>query len=140
MQSKETMGARTTKQPSRIPGSTLGAAGTAFLLFLLLAGLSAFAGWVFLQRTNRIYEETIYPNVYALGVHLGGMTPAQAATALDAVADQVDTGMLVLTDGDQQWSYPWTLGGLKVDTAGTANAAYAVGRGVSWREHLALLP
>ncbi len=66
------------------------------------------------------------------------MTPAQAATALDAVADQIDTGMLVLTDGDQQWSYPWTLGGLKVDTAGTANAAYAVGRGVSWREQLGI--
>ncbi len=138
MQSKEIMDTRTPKPPSRRPGSTLGAAGTAFLLFLLLIGLSAFAGWVFLQRTNRIYEEAIYPNIYALGVHLGGMTPAQAATALDAVADQVDTGMLVLTDGDRQWSYPWTLGGLQVDTAGTADAAYAVGRGVSWQEQLGI--
>ncbi len=138
MQGKETMGTRTSPQPSRISGSTLGAAGTAFLLAVLLVGLSTFAGWVFLQRTNRIYEETIYPNVYALGVHLGGMTPTQAAAALDAVADQVDTGMLVLTDGDRQWSYPWTLGGLRVDTAATAEVAYAMGRGGSWREQLGI--
>ncbi|MBN1247476.1 MAG: L,D-transpeptidase family protein, partial [Anaerolineae bacterium] len=132
------MGARTTQQPSRKPASMLGAAATALGLLLMLLGVLAFAGWVFLQRTNRIYEDTIYPNVYALGVHLGGKSPAQAAVALESVADQVDTGMLVLTDGQRQWSYPWSLGGLRVDTLATAQAAYQVGRGGSLREQVAI--
>ncbi|MCU0519191.1 MAG: L,D-transpeptidase family protein [Anaerolineae bacterium] len=122
--------------PSRKQGSVLSAAGTAAVLLVLLLGVTAFCGWVFVQRTNRIYEGVIYPNVYALGIHLGGYSPEEAATTLETVADQVDTGMLVLTDGDRQWSFPWTLGGLRVDTLGTAQAAYKVGRGGSWLEQI----
>jgi lipoprotein-anchoring transpeptidase ErfK/SrfK len=61
------------------------------------------------------------------------MRPPEAANALQGVAEYVDTGMIVLTDGDQQWSYPWSAAGLRVDVEGTARAAYALGRGSGWR-------
>jgi lipoprotein-anchoring transpeptidase ErfK/SrfK len=113
--------------------SSASAAALAFVLLVGLVGITAFCGWVFIQRMNRLYRGHIYPNVYALGVNLGGMSPQAAAAALDAVADQLDVGQLVLTDGERQWAYPWSMGGLKVDTQGTARAAYEVGRDGSWR-------
>jgi lipoprotein-anchoring transpeptidase ErfK/SrfK len=132
------MGATTTQQPSRRPFTVLGAAGTALVLLMMLLGVTAFSVWVFLQRTDRIYADAIYPNVYALGTNLGGKSPAAAAAALESVADQVDTGMLVLTDGDKQWSYPWALGGLRVDTLGTTEAAYQIGRGGALGEQVGI--
>jgi len=109
-------------------------AALALLLLMLVALATAFIGWVFLQRMDRLYRGHIYPNVYALGVPLGGMSPEAASVALEAVADQVDTGLLVLTDGEQRWSYPWSVAGLRVDTMGTAQAAHAIGRSGGWRD------
>ncbi|MGC9348793.1 MAG: L,D-transpeptidase family protein [Anaerolineae bacterium] len=103
------------------------------LLALCLVGVTVFSGWVFLQRMERLYRGHIYPHVYALGVDLGGMKPEEAARALEGVAEYVDTGLLVLTDGDRQWSYPWSKAGLRVDVEGTARAAYDTGRGGGWR-------
>ncbi|MBN1247586.1 MAG: L,D-transpeptidase family protein [Anaerolineae bacterium] len=108
---------------------TAGRAVLAFFLLCLLFGLTIFCGWVFIQRMNRLYADHIYPNVYALGVDLGGMSPDAATAALEGVSPYVDTGVLVLTDGEQRWSYPWSMAGLQVDAWGTAQAAYAVGRG-----------
>ncbi len=116
------------------PESAVGVAGLAFVLLAMLIGLSVFCGWVFVQRMDRIYRDHVYPNVYALGIDLGGMSVDEAAAALEGVADQVDTGLLVLTDGEQRWSYPWSMGGLRVDVQGTAQAAYNVGRGGNWQE------
>ncbi|MGC9523128.1 MAG: L,D-transpeptidase family protein [Anaerolineae bacterium] len=107
-------------------------------LLVLLVGIAAFCGWVFVQRMTRLYRDHIYPNVYALGVDLGGQTVDEAAAELEGVADEVDTGVLVLTDGDRRWSYPWSLAGLRVDTQGTARAAYRIGRDGSWQDQLSV--
>lgn len=126
------MVAETTPQRSQTAGRLV----LAFLLLCLLVGLTVFCGWVFIQRMNRLYADHIYPNVYALGVHLGGMHPEAATAALETVSPHVDMGLLVLTDGDQRWSYPWSVAGLQVDAWGTAQAAYAVGRGGAWEEEV----
>ncbi len=110
--------------------------GLILFLALLLAGLAFFCVWVFLQRMERLYQGHIYPNVYALGVSLGGMTPAEAALTLEPVAAEVRTGELVLTDGDRRWTYDWTQAGMRVDVVATAQAAYTIGRGGSWQEQL----
>jgi lipoprotein-anchoring transpeptidase ErfK/SrfK len=117
---------------------TVGRAILAFLLLCILLGLTAFCGWVFVQRMTRLYDDHIYPNVYALGVDLGGMTPEAASAALEEVAPYVDTGLLILTDGGQRWSYPWSVAGLQVDAAGTARAALKVGRGGTWQDHVSV--
>ena len=123
----------TTPTPHRRP-PTAGRAILALALICLLVGITAFSGWVFLQRMEHLYRHTIYPHVYALGVDLGGLRPHDAADALVDVAQHVDTGLLVLTDGEDRWSYPWSVAGLQVDVEGTAQAAFAVGRGGTWQD------
>ena len=98
------------------------------VLILILFAASIFCGWVFAQRVDRLYRGRIYPNVYALGVNLSGMTPEDAAAALDTVAQAVDVGMLILTDGDKRWTFAWSEAGLHMDTQAMAAEAYAVGR------------
>lgn len=120
------------RRPSR--SQHLTAAVACFVLLVVLIGLSFFCGWVFLQRMARLYQNHIYPNIYALGLDLGGKSPDAAAAALEGVAEHVDTGLLILTDGERRWSYPWSLAGLRVDAWGTAQAAYAIGHGSSWQE------
>lgn len=102
-------------------------------LCLILIGLMAFCGWVFLQRMARLYTGHIYPNVYALDVPLGALTPTEAAAALTAVSAQVDAGLLILTDGAEHWSYDWSEAGMYVDVAATTQAAYHIGREGGWR-------
>ncbi len=109
-------------------GNNVFLGGLILLLLFILLALTLFCAWVFLQRMERLYEGYIYPNVYALGVRLGGMTPAEAANALEPVAAQVDTGMLVLTDGDKRWSFAWSQAGLRIDSQAMALEAYQVGR------------
>ena len=136
MVARQSAGARPSADASALKGGTVsraGAVGLACTLLVILVGITAFCGWIFIQRMERLYRGHIYPNVYALGVDLGGMSPQVAASALEKVADQLDVGQLVLTDGESQWAYPWSMGGLKVDTEGTARAAYDVGRDGSWR-------
>ncbi len=97
-------------------------------LLLILLALTLFCGWVFVQRMERLYEGHIYPHVYALGAPVGGMTTTEAAAALEGIAAQVNTGMLILTDGDQRWSFAWSQAGLRIDAPAMAEAAYRVGR------------
>ena len=106
------------------------------VLMALLAAATLFCGWVFMQRMQRLYRGQIYPNTYALGVDLGGKTPEEAETALAEVASYVRTGELVLTDGEQRWTYPWSEAGLRVDVDATVDAAYAVGRTGTWQDQL----
>lgn len=106
------------------------------VLLLILAALIFFCGWVFVQRVDRLYLGHIYPNVYALGVNLSGMTPDEATVALDAVAQHVDMGLLILTDGDKRWTYAWSQAGLHLDTRAMALEAYKVGRSGGFEEQL----
>ena len=104
------------------------------LLIVVLAAATLFSGWVFLQRAERLFRGHIYPHVYALGIALGGKTPAEAAEALEEVAPRLETGLLVLTDGEARWSYPWSEAGLTLNAETTAQAAYAIGRGGTWQD------
>ncbi len=112
--------------------------GLILMLLGILAILIMFCGWVFLQRMERLYKGYIYPNVYALGVPLGGMSPNEAAATLAPIAEQVNTGILILTDGDARWSYAWSEAGMHIDTHATAQAAYALGRETDWREQVSI--
>ena len=104
------------------------ASGLILVLLLCLVAASFFCVWVFLQRMERLYAHHIYPNVYALGAPIGGMTTTEAARALEGVAAQLDTGILILTDGDQRWSFAWSQAGLRVDAKAMAGEAYRFGR------------
>jgi lipoprotein-anchoring transpeptidase ErfK/SrfK len=114
-------------QARRGPSVAALVAAAPVLLVTILA-VALFDGWVFLKRMEHLYRNHIYPNVYALGVDLGGMSRSQAAEALEDVAGYVDTGLLVLTDDEARWSYPWSKAGIYVDVHATAEAAYTVGR------------
>ena len=105
------------------------AAGIAFVLLISLVAGVLFCGWVFVKRMERLYRHHIFPNVYALGVDIGGKTPTQAAASLREIVPYLDTGVLVLRDGDQQWTYPWSSAGLSVDIEAMVEDAYAQGRG-----------
>ncbi|MGC9396749.1 MAG: L,D-transpeptidase family protein [Anaerolineae bacterium] len=123
------MSAQTTHRPTPARQSTgILTGGLILVLLLLLLAAIFFCLWVFLQRMDRLYADHIYPNVYALGVPLGGMTTTEAATALEGIAAQLNTGMLILTDGDQRWSFAWSQAGLRVDAQAMAEEAYRFGR------------
>ena len=101
------------------------------LIVTLAAALAAagiFVAWVLLQVVLGPYEGRIYPHVFALGVDLGGLTPAEAAVTLAPAAAQYDLGTATLRAGEQSWSLPWRELGLQVDISATVQSAYSVGR------------
>ncbi|HOU15463.1 MAG TPA: L,D-transpeptidase family protein [Anaerolineae bacterium] len=114
------------------------AGGLILVLLLIWLALTLFCGWVFVQRMERLYEGHIYPHVYALGTSVGGMTTTEAAMALENVAAQVNTGMLILTDGDKRWSFAWSQAGLHIDAQAMAEEAYRVGRSGGFEGQLAV--
>ncbi|MBN2394612.1 MAG: L,D-transpeptidase family protein [Anaerolineae bacterium] len=123
------MTAQTThRSASTRQGTGVFAGGLILVLLLLLLAATFFCLWVFLQRVDRLYANHIYPNVYALGVPLGGMTTSEASTALEGIAAQLNTGMLILTDGEQRWSFAWSQAGLRVDAHAMAEEAFRSGR------------
>jgi lipoprotein-anchoring transpeptidase ErfK/SrfK len=132
------MTAQTTHRPTpaRQNGAFAGVLILVLLLFLVAA--SFFCGWVFLQRMKRLYADHIYPHVYALGVPIGGMTTTEATRVLEGIAAQLDTGMLILTDGDQRWSFAWSQAGLRVDAQAMAEEAYRYGRDGGIEEQLSV--
>ena len=100
------------------------------VLTVLLASLvvAAIGGiWWFLDYTKD--DGCIYPNVYALGVDLGGMTPEEAAAALHELTDNTYTAqnmtiqlpdrVLTLTPGET---------GAKLDVDALVQLAYSYGR------------
>lgn len=122
---------------SRNGGGCLSGALFLMLVFLLAATVF-FCGWVFLQRTERLYRGHIYPNVYALGVDLSARTPVEAAAALAAVAGRVEAGDLIFTDEGRRWVYSWAEAGMRLDAELMAHAAYNVGREGSWPAQLSV--
>ncbi len=124
---------------------TTGGRGNRLLLEALLLGLIValiaalfFCGWVFLRRIATLYRGHIYPNIYALGVQLEGLTPEQGAAALEAVAERVAVGSLVFTDGAATYPFSAAEAGLRVDTRATAEAAYTIGRSDDLRSQTAV--
>lgn len=130
------MTAPSTQSTAPGPGHRGARISTLIALMILLALATLFCGWVFTQRMQRLYRGQIYPNVYALGVDMGGKTLEEAEAALSEVASYVQTGELALTDGERRWTYPWSEAGLRVDVDATVDAAYAVGRTGAWQDQL----
>ncbi len=110
--------------------------GLIIVLVVTLIASSAYCVWVFLQRTERFYRGHIYPNVYALGVGLGGMTQQKAEAALRNVAEYANPGTVILTDGERQWKYDWSEAGAYVDVSAVAQTALGVGRHGDWQDQL----
>lgn len=74
------------------------------------------------------YRERVYPGVQALGVPLGGMTPAVARSALQDAAAHYAPPALFLRYEDRVWSLPVSDWGAQVDVEALAQQAYLVGR------------
>jgi LysM repeat protein len=106
------------------------------LLLALVAGLVC--GWLMLQTVASYYASRMYPNVYVVGMKLGRMTHEEASALLSSAAPRVEDGLLVLDDGQNRWSVPWSEAGLFLDVPATIQAAFAIGHrdGLSWREQV----
>ena len=101
----------------------------AAVLLLVLGAVGSFAAWTVYQGVLQPYESRIYPNVYALGVNLGGLTVDEASAHLAATLGDYGAGLLTLTDGEQIWQVPWSDAGLRLNVDATAQVAFAAGRG-----------
>jgi len=95
------------------------------LILGLAGGVACLRGLMYLAQER--YEGRIYPNVQVLGLDLGGLTLDEARARLEAGADRADPGILVLTDGENQWQVPWVEAGLQFELEATLRVAYAVG-------------
>ncbi len=119
---------RDSRRPGHGPHYLLAGLGVVVLL-LVLGDVSLIGARLLLERTEGLYDGCIYPNVYVLGVALGGLDPAAAAAALQAAAKPADAAQILLRDGDRQWAVPWAEIGGGLDVQATVQAAFAVGRG-----------
>lgn len=92
---------------------------------LILFGLiGALALAVLLWLGSFVLGGRIFPNVWALGVDLGGMTVDEAATALQ---NQWANQPIRLYDGDRMWeATPFEMG-ISLDARATADAARLIG-------------
>lgn len=109
------------------------------LLLTLIVGLTC--AWLVLRTVEGYYATRIYPNVYVLGIALGGLAPDEAAAAIGEAADQPNAGLLVLRDGSRQWSASWSEAGLRLDVPATVQSAFAVGHAdtsQSWQGRVSL--
>lgn len=92
----------------------------------ILLGLAALGGVIFLLfvATN-LLGGRIFPNVWAAGVPLGGLTVEEARAALDnAWANSL---RIALIDAERRWEVAPSEIGLQIDAQKTAEAARAVG-------------
>lgn len=93
--------------------------GTLFAVFGMCVCLFA-AGFGLLQTSD-----TILPGVSTVGVNVGGMSQAEATTAL---AQAWQSGGVVLRDGARQWHVAPDVIGIQLDAEATAAAAANWGR------------
>ncbi len=98
---------------------------SAVTLLTLVVGLTC--GWLMLRTVEGYYASRIYPNVYVLGIGLGGLAPDEATAAISGAAEGAPAGWLVLQDGDRRWSASWPEAGIRLDAPATVEAAFAVG-------------
>jgi hypothetical protein len=78
------------------------------------------------------YAERVYPGVSVRDVDLGGLTVEEATAALIEELPAPTTQVIELRAGDQAWPLSWADVGQGYDYAGTAEAAYRVGRQEPW--------
>lgn len=71
----------------------------------------------------------IVPGVFAYGVHLGGLSPAEATTTLESAFTYPNETVFTFRYNDQYWQHTAADLGVALDAEATANVAYAVGHG-----------
>ncbi len=98
------------------------------VLLLTLGVVGLLATWTGYKALLAPYEGRIYPNVYALGVNLGGLTPDEAAARLGEALGDYDVGLLTLSDGKHIWAVSWSEAGLRLDVDAMVQVAFATGR------------
>ncbi len=103
------------------------AALVALCVFLVVVDLGLVGAQALLRRAGELYDGRIYPQVYVLGLDLGGLTPQEAVAALGAA--RPDGGSLLLRDGDRQYAVPWPEAGLRLDVDATVQEALLIGHG-----------
>jgi hypothetical protein len=86
-----------------------------------------------------LYSNRIYPGVSAGDVAVGGLTVEEATSLLTDKLPDPGGKAIELQAGEQSWKLSWAETGRRYDYAGTARAAYQVGRDGLWTEHV-LLP
>jgi vancomycin resistance protein YoaR len=91
-----------------------------FLLLLLVLG-------VFLFAFQLRYRDTIYPNVWALGENIGGMTRNDAQVMLAGRFSYGGQAVFTFRDGDKFWQMTATDLGVQFDLETTIDQAYQIG-------------
>jgi vancomycin resistance protein YoaR len=74
------------------------------------------------------YRDRVYPGVQALGIPLGGMTPAEVRSVLQQAAAHYAPPALFLRHEEQIWALPVNTWGAQVDVETLTRQAYLVGR------------
>jgi vancomycin resistance protein YoaR len=107
--------------------------GTPWLARLTLIAVSIIVlvnliGMLVVAGYQVYYDRHIFPGVSVWGTDLSGMTPEQAAAALNGKFTYPQRSRITLRDGDKAW--PITAGelGVRFDMERTVQAAYNVGR------------
>ncbi len=98
----------------------LGAAGVAALLGLALA--------VVLLTVRATHAERIFPAVTVADVPVGGMTIDQAAAALAARAEAIESSPITFKHGDQSWTASLRDVGVSIDEGEALSRAVGYGR------------
>ncbi len=109
------------------PGRSYGPLILVSVVLALALIVTLVCAWLMLQTVASYYAHRMYPNVYVLGMKLGRLTPEEAVALLEDAAPQADTGRLVLGDGENQWSFPWSEAGMHLNADATVEAAFAIG-------------
>src|SRR4051794_3891418 len=106
--------------PASLRSLGLGAAGVVALLGLALA--------VVLLTVRATYAERIFPAVTVAGVPVGGMRIDQAAAALAARADAIESSPITFKHGDQLWTASLRDVGVSIDEDEALSRAAGYGR------------
>ena len=98
------------------------------LVIVSLLILTNLVAALFVAGYQIYYDGLIYPGVSVWGADLSGMTPSEAASALNGQFHYPQTVTITFRDGQNIW--PMTAGdlGVQFDIERTVQAAYEVGR------------
>ncbi len=131
------------REPARRPGTPTQRRGMHPLAALGTISLGMVVGlailWGVVLALQHSYSARVMPNVTVLGQDIGGLTVPLAELRLAGLADRVDAGVATLSDGETVWEAPWGELGLVLDTAATAQAAFAIGHAPADRDPRAFL-
>ncbi|GIV90831.1 MAG: VanW family protein [Chloroflexus sp.] len=108
------------------------------LVLCTLAGLVAVIGYGMLLFGNQVFAERIYPNISVRGLPIGGMTRAEARTALQRrYADFLAAPVTLSFDG-QLWRPTAADLGLSLAIDEALDTAFALGHQPDWEANLRL--